>query len=484
MKRSKGRAGKSEKVASYQTGIGVSRSKTAIVLLVFLFLAGAVHWILFFHQGELSFKAHDWGKEFTYYSVLRNSIETGTIPFHVSQSFHGTDRFLALPEINLSPQILLLPLMSVGRFLLVNTLILYSIGFIGCLMIRKRYQLSLLPFCVLFLVFNLNGHITSHIGVGHSMWVGYFFLPMFFLFTLEVVEGKSSHTTPIKLAFVLFAMMLQGSLHIYVWCLIFLILLLLFNWKLVRPIVFAIVSSLMLSLFRFLPALSSLWGKKEKFIWSYPTLRDLIDAMVTIRQQTPERLRPWGTPGWWEYDMYIGILGLAVIAYFGIYLRIRRHPGIEGYEYKALDLPLILMSLFSISYFQAFLTRLPIPFLRAERVATRFIIIPVLLLLLISSIRMDRLLTGIKQGFKLRFAAILGLIVMALSFIDHSYLWSLPRLERVFRTRAVDLAIPGIVSRQDGLYKTLVWTSGLVSIASIAFLLYLARARRPRRERR
>jgi hypothetical protein len=370
--------------------------------------------------------------------------------------------------------------MSLGSFVLVNTLIMYAIGFVGCLMIRNRYQLSMITFTVLFLLFNFNGHITAHLGVGHSMWAGYFLLPFFFLSILELAEGRFSRTTTVKLAFVLFLIVLQGSLHIYVWCLVFLILLMAFNWQLLKPILFSIVASVLLSSFRLLPAVSALWGKKERFIWSYPTFRDLLDALVTIRQQTPERLRPWGTPGWWEHDMYIGILGVAVIAYFGIYLRFRKKPELEGYEYKAFDLPLLVMALLSVSYFHAFLTRLPIPIVRAERVATRFIILPILMLSVISSVRMQRLLGMIRQTFKLRLAAVLALAVMALSFVDHSYLWSIPRLERIFRTKAVDLTVPAIISIQDPLYKTLVQASAIVSLIAGIALLYLALRGHPR----
>jgi hypothetical protein len=126
---------------------------------------------------------------------------------------------------------LLAPLMNAGNFVLANTLIMYSVGFIGCLLIRNRYHLSLLPFVFLFLLFNFNGHITSHLSVGHSMWYGYFLLPLFFYFLLELLppSAKIRVGTSIILAFVLFAIVLQGSFHIFVWCLIFLAILGFFN---------------------------------------------------------------------------------------------------------------------------------------------------------------------------------------------------------------------------------------------------------------
>jgi hypothetical protein len=461
-----------------QDSPGRRSSLTTVSVLVILFAAGALHWILFLHRGDLTYKAHDWGKEFIYCSLFKQALTTGEIPFHISVAFHGTPRFLALPETNLSPQILLLPLMSVGSFVVVNTLILYSVGFVGCLLIRQRYRLSLIPFSILFLIFNFNGHITAHIGVGHSMWAAYFLLPFFFVFVLELAEGNVRRATPVKLAFVLFAILLQGGFHIFVWCVTFLILLLVFNWRYLRPILTSVILTLLMSAFRLIPATFALAGKKEKFIWSYPTLRDLLDAIITIRQETPDRLRPWGTAGWWEYDIYVGIIGLAVIIYFGVYLRFSRRKEIVDLKYSALDLPVFVMALFSISYFHAFLTRLPVPLLSAERVATRFVIIPLLVLAVLSVIRLESILKGLKQTFGFRFVTVGAILVMALGFVDHSFLWSVTRLERIYSSRVVDLTIPDVIGRPDAVYRNLLLVSAVISIAAIAASLYFALRRR------
>lgn len=454
-------------------GAGHKYGTATVILLIVLFAAGLMHWLLFFHYGKISFNAHDWQKEYTYYSILREAIKTGTMPYHVAITFHGTNRFLALPETNLSPQILLLPIMKVGRFVLVNMLILYSVGFAGCLLIMRRYRLSILPFTLLFLLFNFNGHLTSHIGVGHSMWGAYFLLPFFFLFVVDMVEGKSTRTTPIKLALTLFFIMLQGGLHMYVWALTFLILLLIFNLRNFKTIALSIGFSVLLSAFRLLPAAFALVGRKERFIWSYPTLRDLVDSLITIRQQTPERLIPWGTVGWWEYDIYIGIIGLAFILWFGVVSRFSKAPDLEQHKYKAFDLPILIMGTLSLSYFHAFFTRIPFPLLRSERVATRFVVLPLILLAILASIRFNDVLNRAKRGIKFKIAAIVGIAVMSLGFVDHSYLWSVVRLERVFRSRTPDLSVPDIITIQDGFYKTLLLVSALISAVGVAFLLYL-----------
>jgi hypothetical protein len=445
-----------------------------IVLLAIMFAGGVVHWLLFFHFGKMSFQAHDWQKEYTYYAIIQEAVKTGTLPYHVAIAFQGTNRFLALPETNLSPQILLLPLMSVGRFVLVNVLLLYSAGFAGCLLIMRRYRLSILGFLPLFLLFNLNGHLTAQIGVGHSMWGAYFLLPFYALLILEIAEGRSTGTTPIKMAFVLFLIVLQGGLHIYVWALTFLVLYLLSNPGSLKPAGLSIIFSGLLSAFRILPAAFSLAERKERFIWSYPTLRDLLDSLVTIRQETPERLLPWGTAGWWEYDVYIGLIGLAFILWFGVVSRFRQAPELHHHRYKTFDLPLLLMGTLSVSYVYAFITRIPLPVLRSERVATRFIVLPLVMLVILASIRFNDYLSRTRQTLKFKIAVLVGAALTTLGFIDHSFLWSVVRLERIFRSRTVDLSVPAVIHVEDGSYRGLLLASSLISVATAIFLLYLA----------
>ncbi|HEV3203647.1 MAG TPA: hypothetical protein VGY77_04660, partial [Gemmataceae bacterium] len=166
-----------------------------------LYALGILHWVWFFNGGELTLQSFDWPKEVMFLEVLKDSLQEGRFPFHIQVSQHYQEefshlrngRFLGLPETTLSPQILLLPFMKLSRFILVHNLILYSLGFLGSLLIRKRYGISLIPFAVFFVLFNFNGYITSHLGAGHSMWSGYFLLPFVGLYILETLEEPASY---------------------------------------------------------------------------------------------------------------------------------------------------------------------------------------------------------------------------------------------------------------------------------------------------
>jgi len=79
---------------------------------------------------------------------------------------------------------------SIGAAFLGNAVLSCSV-IVGLLLIRHRYRLGLAPFTLLFLLFNFNGFITSHLAVGHSMWFGYFLLSFAALFILEMLEEQS-----------------------------------------------------------------------------------------------------------------------------------------------------------------------------------------------------------------------------------------------------------------------------------------------------
>jgi len=437
-----------------------------------LFAVGIAHWTFFFQFGEMAFDRIDWPKEYYHYSVLRSSIAEGVIPYFVSPS-RGPDTFLGTAETVLSPQIILLPFMSVGRFVLVNTLIMYSLGFLGCLLLRKRYQLSLLPFVMLFLLFNFNGHITSHISVGHSMWNGYFLLPFFVLLILQLLNRERPITiiTPVLLAFTLFGVVLQGSLHIYLWCLMLLALLGLLNSRYLKPAGLAILFSVGLSLFRLLPTAVTFAGWKPAYASGFPTIATFVDALTTVNAHWFEH--PRGglyDVGWWEHDVYIGYIGVAFIAFFGIYHRFSQIPSVQRYKFQPLDLPLLLITLFSFGIFFDLISDLRIPLVSwAERVPSRFFIMPLVFLIVIASIRMQALLHLVANNRTIKVLLLFGILLQAHSLAVHSWFWRVESTSPTSTVSAINYSfnLPG---QQDLVYTTVVNASAVLSALAIAAL--------------
>jgi hypothetical protein len=458
-----------------------SRKPGTAALLTVLFAIGVLHWVFFYNLAHLSFTAYDWPKEFSYYSIIRQALIQHFIPYHVSRAFQETDRFLALPETLLSPQILLLPAMKIGQFAMFNTLFMYTLGFLGCLWLRKKYRLSFLPFLLLYLLFNFNGYITSHIAVGHSMWNGYFLMPFFCLLIFKLMEGKKNISlVVIEFSFFLFFLMLQGSFHIFVWCLFFLALFGAFNRGHLKSISLIIVFSAVLSCFRLCPAAMTFYKKGYPFLFisGYPGIKDFFNALATAREFT---YRPFTLPmGWWEFDAYINIIGVIFIAYFGIYLRFSKKQLLQNYKYRELDFPILLMALFSFGSLYSFVSKLPVPFLNSQRYSSRFFIVPLILLLVISSLRLKELLPLLKKNKAFQLLAPACVAVIAFSLAKHSYLWRIDNLERHCGAGIADFTISNVI-KNDAAYINSCKISAAVSLIAIAVLsyFYVYRARKP-----
>lgn len=55
-------------------------------------------------------------------------------------------------------------------------------------------------FSILFLLFNINGHISAHLSVGHATWTGYFLFSWLLPFILELFSGDEKNKFPLHIA--------------------------------------------------------------------------------------------------------------------------------------------------------------------------------------------------------------------------------------------------------------------------------------------
>jgi hypothetical protein len=445
--------------------------------LAALFGLGVLHWLYVFGFltpgfAGMSFNVADWPKEVRYYVALQQALVDGRIPWYVSKSIQETRKFLANPEVPWSPDVLLLRFVGIEVFLVLKVLLWYAAGFAGLILIRRRYALSLLPFTVLFLLFTMNGHIVAHLAIGHSMWTGYFLLPFVFLYLMDVLDGQGAAAPP-KLALVLFLMLLQGSLHIFVACLLLIALTIAFQRRAWKPLLAALVWTAALGACRLVPAAVVLFGKMEQaFISGYASAADLAAALVVVRPITyPRQGGLFGTLNWWEFDAYLGAAGLAWVLWFGIVLRFK---GPEAGRFRALDGPLALLALLSLDDLYAPINRLGIPLLGGERVSSRLLIVPLAFLLVIAAVRTQRVLEAPSRKRPALAAAAAVLVAAGLAL--HSHQWSLPVLERAWPPppHARDLGLAIIDSRdllataRDTAYLWSVRIGVVVSLLALA----------------
>jgi hypothetical protein len=452
-----------------------------VLALAGLYALGVLMWLALYNQGEVALSAFDWRQQRVYYGVTQDALRTGQIPFFMTGEQQTTNRFLGIPETSLFPHVLLLSSMTLPGFAQFETLFFYTIGFIGCLLLMRRFRLSLLPFAALFLLFNFNGYITAHLAIGHVMWNAYFLLPFFLLLVFELVSDEATIRTALKLALVLFGIVLQGGFHIYTWCLLFLLILIAFNLsqrRIVTLTLLTIAASLLASAFRFVPAAITFGGQDRLYLTGYATLADLFGALTQIRdydyvsQFAPRTADLLYGAGWWEFDTFIGLVGLAFVLVFGIGLRFRKDAALADLAFARLDAPLIGLFALSLSDFYRPIRALPVPLIQGERIPARFLILPLILLLVLACARAERLLPRLGGSVRGKLLAILGVAQIGLALRRHLLVWQINGIEAIFPdpgpvTATVQAISLSALSPGDRLYVTSAIVSGVVSLAAL-----------------
>lgn len=451
-----------------------------------MYLLGAGFWGDFLNWGRLTFAAYDWPKELLYFNVVREALTHGRMPWHISipaeyaafhQFLNADDaqlcRFLAVPETVLSPQLVLLRWLTPGQFVLAHFLLLYTIGFVACLGFRRKYRLSLFPFGVLLALFNFNGFVTAHVAVGHVMIGGYFLLPFFVRLVLEWSEDFRSRAPAVALAVVFFAMFLQGALHMVIWCWLLLALITVFNRAAWRTAALAVGMGCLLASFRLVPTMIAyLHIARQPFLGGYPTGMSLVDALVTVHEPT---YPVSGGIGFWELDVHVGLLGAFVLAFWGIY----RRSAFAAHRHVALDLPLLFLALLSFGDLYQPIINLPLPFAASERVTARFFVVPLLFVLFVAVVRLQRDIERRELGFKNRLVALAALVMLGRDALAHSRVWWIGAMERMPNARWHALTPAVIVDVFDPRYVHSVLLGAAGTVIASALVVYLRRRRCP-----
>jgi hypothetical protein len=461
--------------------------------IVVLWAAGVAHWVVFFGVGRgIPFEVADWPKEYRYYAALRQALGEARVPYYVTRPIHETRKLLALPELTWSPQIVLLRVLDVPAFVTANTVLLYSAGFAGCLLLRRRYGLSALPFTLLVLVACFNGHLTAHLAVGHSMWAGTLLLPLFGLLVLEIVEDPTARRAPLLLALVLFAMTMQGAFHAFVWCVLFLLLILAFHAQGRRAVVRALVWTFVLSACRLVPPAIVLLGRRQQpFLSGYPGLGDLVEALVRVRTVAePLRGGRFGALGWWEYDAYVGAAALVWLLWFGIVRRLRETRSATAAEDAgaararwALDGPMAILALLSLDDVYYPLNAAGLPLLSTQRVSSRFVLVPLVLLAVLAAARAQ---ADLQRGQRrLRLLLAMAVVLTAASLATHSWTWRVAAVEAAWppAPHPRDLAIEVREEREEETARDRAYVAGVRLSAMVSATALIAVAWRLRRLR-
>lgn len=126
------------------------------IFLGVLFIVGLFHWGYFLGWFNNHFDMGDWHQYVAPYLIfLTKAFRSGQLPLQGNGQLLIPGQYLARPNRPFSPQILLLYFLDPAKFVLVNVWLMYTVGFVGLLLIKKRYNLSLSSFTLFFLLFKL-----------------------------------------------------------------------------------------------------------------------------------------------------------------------------------------------------------------------------------------------------------------------------------------------------------------------------------------
>ena len=447
-----------------------------------LYLAGLLAW-LFFFQSRIDpefYRTHDWPKEYKYFSVLQQAVKTGTLPWHTSEKMQPsqpTDRFLAIPESLslLAPQTQLLRWMHIKAFVIFNTLLLYTLGTFALFKLSRHYDFPPAIAAFGFLIFTLNGHIVSHFSAGHSMWSGYFLLPWVLYLLCTGYSSSFTLRHALYMALALAGIVLQGGVHIFIWCLLFLGLLwLTAPWRL-RFIWATFIISGLLVLHRLLPTFIT-FQPAPHLLRGFPSQNDVWGSLISLSRYRNSLFS-------WEFDNYISLPGLLLTACF---------IAIPVWHRKIHATAAVLnRSLFPICFFAwctlrthwfAIINNLHIPLLSIERVPSRFLILPLLFTQTIGCIMAQDWLSGIPDGSrKKRILSLVITPVLLFNFallIRHLQIWRMARIEAAASAMINWQKMPTIVWREDFGYKATTlsaWGVSLLTLTAVTIWLILTR---------
>ncbi|MBN1267110.1 MAG: hypothetical protein JXA25_16590 [Anaerolineales bacterium] len=440
--------------------------------LLMLYALGAVVWGFFLDWGRIQFDLHDWTQEGPRLYFLREALLSGQLPLHISSPLFAGERFLAVPDTLFSPQILLLKVLEPGPFVLVNLLLMYTAGTAGVALLTVRRHWSPFSMTIAFFLLNFNGQIVTQLAVGHTMWMTAFLLPFFVLLVLDLLEGKGSWGWVLKLSVLLLVFFLQGGFHFVTWTLLFLLILALVVPRHHKQVLAGVGFSLLLCMPRVLPTAIEMAGVRRQFISGFFSLADLLEALASLKFPYQAGAEKYASLGWWEVDNYIGLVGLLLLV-FGLW---RTWKDVDSPSRQVL-LPLFLYSLLCLGKLYQPVTMLPIPLFNAERVATRFLLLSLVIVIILSVDQLEVFLRKQKLHSIGKITAAGLVLILAHDLLQHVRLWRVENMSQLFSRTPVDITAE-VLRIQDPVYTgALVVGVGIAVLAAGVLLVLIRRER-------
>ncbi|PPR46208.1 MAG: hypothetical protein CFH18_00128 [Alphaproteobacteria bacterium MarineAlpha5_Bin8] len=429
------------------------------------------------------FTFSDWPNEHNALAVIKYSLENNIIPYHAPHSLGPgppKDRWMAGPINVITPQIILLKFVDTQTFFFINLLLMYSIGFLGCLLFKYRFNISNFPFFILLLFYNFNGYFVEKIAAYGPHYMGYYILPycIYFLFVIVNSDYKDKESqlyygTLFGLAHSL--IFYQGTLHLYTITLTFLLFWYFFNFRNYIFLFFSLFFSFSLSSIKLLPAAFAYGTTGNFHYWEgggYSTLPSIIENMIVVKN-----IFHYPPFSQWETSLYISVFGLLILTLFVF---------IKSFDDRKSDInlrsfifPLILITFISLRFYKHLIIPHWIPLLSSESLTSRYMIIPLLILTFIAIINLNHYLIMNKENvFNKIFIYSSGILCFVL-IMNHSRVWRMHRVQsesdwyNILTSNQQNPLLDGIVNNNynDKLYIYICWAGVAISFFSLILLI-------------
>jgi len=443
-----------------------------------MFSVGIIFWINFLNYGKPGLNFGDWSDiNIPRLMFLQQAIRLHVFPWHMSYTpaLHGTNRFFSLPDVITSPQIFLLAFIRVRHFIFFDILFYYTIATFSMIWIKKLLNLSLAAIWFFFFLFNFNGYLLAHYSVGHFTWASHFLFPLFFLLMIRFSQGAKGWRWVAATAFLMFYIVLAGGEHQFVWLLIFMALMIPAHWKRTGWLVAAMLFAGLLSAVRLLPPVMEL----ERFSWASSAIPAGYPSVMSLVQSMAQLVSPANDPGplfrfgYWEFNLFVGIIGALFIFYFGLVKWIINLD--TSGEFSGFILPVMGMVVISLSDYFSLVKAIPFPLFSGERVSARIIDVPFVFLLIVAVYYFQKWLNERRHALPF-YVGITGLFFwMVHDLYINSDLWSLDMMGLLFAPTELDFSQMNLVSNHpDPAYFNVFYLGLAITLLSMVILLFLS----------
>ncbi len=447
-----------------------------VFFLVGLYFCGVIIWGLLLNWGNVS-AVHDWAEiNLPRLAFLQNAVRSLSLPLHMvgTGALRGlTDRFLSIPDVILSPDIILLNFLNIKIFILIHWLICYTLGFFSLIWLYKQHNIQTGSLFLLFILINFNGHIISHLSVGHFTWGGYFLFPWLIILCMELRTIKRIWVWISVVAVLLLLMWFLGSFQQYLISLIMLLFFSLLSWRKAGIVLISVLFSILLSLGRILPSILIFGIADSAPLGGYPLLRFIWSSVTSTR--TVDNWLPYSnfqSPlGWWEFNIYLGRIGIFLLIALGGFWILQQF--IEK-QISAFWLP--ILGLFYLSIRNNFAEYLAwIPLFSGIRVYTRLIIVPLIIVAIVGIVALERIKEKLPKIGKVITSIVIWLsgCYLAYDLIHWSFQWDVEEVQQIFPVVDLNLLLQVVGNHTDPLYSSTLIAGAICSILSLSFLLIM-----------